>query len=102
MLTALICLYLAGETINIMTLGGLALAVGILVDESTVTIENIHHHLELGKYKFMAIWDSYREITTAKLLILIIILALCVASLYLTVIPRSMFLPLSMAVGLRG
>ena len=45
---------------------GFALAVGILVDESTVTIENIHHHLELGKSKSRAIWDACKEIATPK------------------------------------
>src|SRR5580765_4916396 len=98
MLTAVICLYLAGQTINIMTLGGLALAVGVLVDESTVTIENIHHHLELGKPKAVAIWDACREIAVPKLLILMSILAVFVPSLFMTGVPRSMFLPLSMAV----
>jgi multidrug efflux pump subunit AcrB len=98
MLTAVICLYLAGQTINIMTLGGLALAVGVLVDESTVTIENIHHHLELGKSKAIAIWDACREIAIPKLLILFSILAVFVPSLFMTGVPRSMFLPLSMAV----
>jgi multidrug efflux pump subunit AcrB len=82
-----------------MTLGGLALAVGVLVDESTVTIENIHHHLELGKSKAVAIWDACREIAGAKLLILLSILAVFVASLFMSGLPRSMFLPLSMAVG---
>jgi multidrug efflux pump subunit AcrB len=99
MLTAVICLYITGQTINIMTLGGLALAVGVLVDESTVTIENIHHHLELGKSKAIAIWDACREIATAKLLILMSILAVFVPSLFMSGLPRSMFLPLSMAVG---
>jgi len=99
MLTAVICLYLTDQTINIMTLGGLALAVGVLVDESTVTIENIHHHLEIGKSKAVAIWDACREIATAKLLILMSILAVFVPSLFMSGVPRSMFLPLSMAVG---
>ncbi|HET7003596.1 MAG TPA: efflux RND transporter permease subunit, partial [Puia sp.] len=99
MLTAVICLYLTGQTINIMTLGGLALAVGVLVDESTVTIENIHHHLELGKSTAVAIWDACREIAIPKLLILMSILAVFVPSLFMTGVPRSMFLPLSMAVG---
>jgi multidrug efflux pump subunit AcrB len=98
MLTSVICLYLSGQTINIMTLGGLALAVGVLVDESTVTIENIHHHLEMGKSKAIAIWDACREIAVPKLLILLSILAVFVPSLFMTGIPRSMFLPLSMAV----
>ncbi|EIM76412.1 acriflavin resistance protein [Nitritalea halalkaliphila LW7] len=52
LLSSLILLKLVGQTINIMTLGGLALAIGILVDEATVTIENIHRHLEMGKKGF--------------------------------------------------
>ena len=98
LLTAVIALYLSGQTINIMTLGGLALAVGILVDESTVTIENIHHHLELGKPKARAIWDACREIAIPKLLILLSILAVFVPALFMSGVPRSMFLPLSLAV----
>src|SRR5436305_2009014 len=98
LLTAVVALYLAGQTINIMTLGGLALSVGILVDESTVTIENIHHHLELGKSKGRAIWDACAEIAAPKLLILLSILAVFVPSLFMSGIPRSMFLPLSLAV----
>jgi multidrug efflux pump subunit AcrB len=85
-------LYLAGQTINIMTLGGLALAVGILVDESTVTIENIHHHLETGNSKSRAIWDSCKEIALPKLLILLSVLAVFVPALFMTGVPRSMFM----------
>lgn len=99
LLTAVLCLYLTGQTINIMTLGGLALAVGILVDESTVTIENIHHHLELGKSKSRAIWDACKEIAAPKILILLSILAVFVPSVLMSGVPRSMFLPLSLAVG---
>jgi multidrug efflux pump subunit AcrB len=99
LLTSVIVLYLFGQTINIMTLGGLALAVGILVDESTVTIESIHHHLEMGKTKARAIFDACKEIATPKLLILLSILSVFVPALFMTGIPKSMFLPLSMAVG---
>jgi multidrug efflux pump subunit AcrB len=98
LLTSVVCLYLCGQTINIMTLGGLALAVGILVDESTVTIENIHHHLELGKSKSRAIWDACYEIAVPKLLILLSILAVFVPAIFMSGVPRSMFVPLSMAV----
>src|SRR5215218_2662864 len=98
LLTSVVFLYLTGQTINIMTLGGLALAVGILVDESTVTIENIHHHLELGKPKSRAIWDACQEIAVPKLLILLSILAVFVPALFMSGVPRSMFMPLSMAV----
>src|SRR5215207_6266459 len=99
LLTSVVCLNLAGQTINIMTLGGLALAIGILVDEATVTIENIHHHLELGKSKPRAIFDACAEIATPTLLILLSILAVFVPALFMTGVPRSMFMPLSLAVG---
>ena len=92
-------LFLAGQTINIMTLGGLALAVGILVDEGTVTIENIHRHQELGKSKSRAILDACTEIVWPKLLILFCILAVFVPSIFMSGVPRGMFLPLSLAVG---
>ncbi|PWT74962.1 MAG: acriflavin resistance protein [Bacteroidetes bacterium] len=99
LLSAVVFLYLAGQTINIMTLGGLALAVGILVDEATVTVENIHHHLEMGKPKALAVVDACKEIALPKLLILISILAVFVPALFMTGVPRAMFLPLSLAVG---
>jgi CzcA family heavy metal efflux pump len=99
LLSAVIFLKMFGQTLNVMTLGGLALAIGILVDESTVTIENIHHHQELGKSKAKAIWDACREIALPKLLILLCVIAVFVPALFMTGIPGSMFLPLSMAVG---
>ncbi len=99
LLTSVMLLYLCGQTINIMTLGGLALAVGILVDESTVTIENIHHHLERGKSKARAIMDACKEIAVPKLLILVSILSVFVPALFMTGVPKSMFMPLSLAVG---
>ncbi len=98
-LIAVMLLYAFGQTINIMTLSGLALAIGVLVDESTVTIENIHQHFEKGKPKARAILDAVREISIPKLLILLCILAVLIPSFMMTGIPRDMFLPLSMAVG---
>ena len=82
-----------------MTLSGLALAIGILVDESTVTIENIHQHLDMGKPKALAIWDACKEIALPKLLILLSILSVFVPALFMSGVPRSMFMPLSLAVG---
>src|SRR5882757_10052695 len=99
LLSAVTALYLCGQTINIMTLGGLALSVGILVDESTVTIENIHRHQEMGKRKARAIADACKEIAAPKLLILLSILAVFVPALFMNGIPKAMFLPLSLAVG---
>ncbi len=99
-LSSLIFLNAFGQTINIMTLGGLALAIGILVDEATVTIENIHHHIELGKKKQRAILDASLEIAFPKLLILLCILAVFVPSFFMSGVPASMFYPMSLAVGL--
>ncbi len=97
-LTAVSVLYLFGQTINIMTLSGLALSIGILVDEATVTIENIHQHMEMRKPKQRAIMDALVEISIPKLLILLCILAVLTPALIMTGIPKDMFMPLSMAV----
>jgi multidrug efflux pump subunit AcrB len=99
LLSASTLLYLFGQTMNIMTLGGLALSVGILVDEATVTIENIHRHQEMGKDKGRAIADACMEIAGPKLLILLSILAVFVPAIFMSGVPRAMFLPLSLAVG---
>ncbi|HVU93666.1 MAG TPA: efflux RND transporter permease subunit [Puia sp.] len=99
LLSAATALYLCGQSINIMTLGGLALSVGILVDEATVTIENIHRHQEMGKDKGRAIADACLEIAAPKLLILLSILSVFVPALFMTGVPQAMFLPLSLAVG---
>ncbi len=89
-----------GQTINIMTLSGLALAIGILVDQATVTIENIHQHLEMGKSKKLAIYDACEEISFPLLLILLCILAVFAPSFLMNGVPKAMFLPLSMSIGL--
>lgn len=99
LLSSVTVLYLMGQTINIMTLGGLALSVGILVDESTVTVENIHRHQEMGKSRGRAIADASREIAAPKLLILLSMLAVFVPALFMNGVPKAMFLPLSLAVG---
>ncbi|MGA9652143.1 efflux RND transporter permease subunit [Pedobacter sp.] len=97
-LSAVIMLYMFGQTINVMTLSGLALAIGILVDEATVTIENIHQHFEMEKPKQRAILDALLEISVPKILILLCILAVLIPSFMMTGIPKDMFMPLSMAV----
>jgi multidrug efflux pump subunit AcrB len=73
--------------------------VGILVDEATVTVENIHRYLEVGKSKARAVMDACKEIAVPKLLILFSVLAVFVPSLFMSGVPRAMFLPLSLAVG---
>ena len=87
------------QTINIMTLSGLSLAIGILVDESTVTIENIHQHFDMGKPKALAIWDACKEIAFPKLLILFCILAVFAPAFTMKGIPGALFLPLALAIG---
>ncbi|PSL19525.1 multidrug efflux pump subunit AcrB [Dyadobacter jiangsuensis] len=98
-ISAVLCLNLAGQTINIMTLSGLALAIGVLVDQATVTIENIHQHLEMGKPKRLAIYDACREVALPLLLILLCILAVFAPSFIMSGVPRAMFLPLSVSIG---
>jgi multidrug efflux pump subunit AcrB len=98
-ISGVLFLKLFGQTINLMSLSGLALAIGILVDESTVTIENIHQHLDMGKPKALAIWDACREIALPKLLILLCILAVFAPAFTMVGIPGALFLPLAMAIG---
>lgn len=98
-ISGVLFLKLFGFTINLMTLSGLALAIGILVDESTVTIENIHQHLDMGKSKARAILDACREIALPKLLILLCILAIFAPAFTMTGIPGALFLPLALAIG---
>ena len=97
-LGAVFFLQLAGQTINIMTLSGLALAIGILVDQATVTIENIHQHLEMGKTNKQAILDACSEISFPLLLILLCILAVFAPAFVMNGVPRAMFLPLSLSI----
>ena len=98
-ISAIFFLNLFHQTINIMTLSGLSLAIGILVDESTVTIENIHQHFDMGKPKALAIWDACKEIAFPKLLILFCILAVFAPAFTMTGIPGALFLPLALAIG---
>jgi multidrug efflux pump subunit AcrB len=98
-LSALIALRLSGQTVNIMTLSGLALAVGILVDEATVAIENIHTHLAMGKRAGRAVVDAMREVMQPRLLAMLSILAVFIPTFFLVGISRSLFPPLALAVG---
>ncbi len=98
-LSSVLFLNLAGQSINIMTLSGLALAIGVLVDQATVTIENIHQHLEMGKNKKQAILDACEEISFPLLLILLCILAVFAPSFVMNGVPKAMFLPLSLSIG---
>ncbi len=99
LLTAVISLWGAGQTINIMTLGGLALAVGVLVDEATVAIENIHTHLGRGKLVPRAVLDASGEVVVPRFLAMLAVVAVFVPSFFMTGVSRSLFVPLSLAVG---
>lgn len=98
-LSALVALKLAGQTINIMTLGGLALAVGVLVDQATVAIENIHSRRAQGLTIARAVAASSGEIVAPLLLATLCILAVFVPAFFMTGVPRALFLPLCLAVG---
>ena len=97
-LGALAILWALGETLNIMTLGGLALAVGILVDDATVTIENINWHLEQGKEVETAIMDGAAQIVTPAFVSLLCICIVFVPMFFLTGVPRFLFVPMAEAV----
>src|SRR6202011_3296887 len=97
-LTSIICLSALGETINIMTLGGLALAVGILVDDATVTIENINMHLEQGKDVEDSILTGAHEIAVPALVSTLAICIVFVPMFMLAGIARFLFVPMAEAV----
>jgi multidrug efflux pump subunit AcrB len=99
LLAAVVALWGAGQTINIMTLGGLALAVGILVDEATVAIENIHTHLASGVPVARAVVEASGEVVVPRLLAMLSVVAVFVPSFFMTGVSRSLFVPLSLAVG---
>ena len=95
---AILGLAALGETLNIMTLGGLALAVGILVDDATVTIENINWHLEQGKDVETAILDGANQIVTAAFVSLLCICIVFVPMFFLQGVSRFLFVPMAEAV----
>src|SRR6266403_2094782 len=97
-LTSIIGLSLLGETLNVMTLGGLALAVGILVDDATVTIENINRNMEQGKEILQAIMDGAAQIATPAFVSTISISIVFVPMFFLSGPAAALFRPLAMAV----
>src|SRR5579883_647211 len=97
-LTSLAILYVMGNTFNIMTLGGMALAVGILVDDATVEIENIHRNLGMGKGIVQAILDGARQIAVPAFVSTLCICIVFVPVAFLTGTAKYLFTPLAMAV----
>lgn len=99
LMVSLLAQWMTGQTVNVMTLGGLALAVGILVDETTVTIENIHVHQDRGKSNARASLDATIEVLKPELLTLFCVLCVFVPSFFMTGVAKALFVPLTIAVG---
>jgi len=99
LLTAVVWLWLTGQTINVMTLGGLALAVGVLVDEATVEIENIHTHMAEGVPRARAVVTACRKTIIPRFLAMLCVLAVFIPSFFMAGVARQLFIPLSLAVG---
>src|ERR1022692_629676 len=98
LLAAVIFLWAAGQTINIMTLGGLALAVGVLVDEATVEIENIHSQMLPGVSRARAVVEACSRTAMPRLLSMFCILAVFIPSFFMIGVGRQLFVPLSLTV----
>src|SRR5205823_11270923 len=99
LLGGIVALWLTGQTVNLMTLGGLALAVGILVDEATVEVENIHTQMDKTRSIATAVRLGNAETAVPRLLAMLCILAVFVPSFFMEGAARSLFVPLSLAVG---
>ena len=97
-LVSVIVLYIEGQTLNVMTLGGLALAVGILVDDATVAIENTHRHIDLGKSLRQAILDASAEVATPALVSTLSICIVFIPIMFLSGVGGALFAPMAMAV----
>ncbi len=98
LLSAVVLLWATGQSINMMTLGGLALAVGVLVDEATVEIENIHTRMLPGVPRARAVLEACNRTAMARLLSMFCILAVFVPSFFMVGAARQLFMPLSLAV----
>lgn len=99
LLSAVVALWASGQTINLMTLAGLTLAIGVLVDEATVEIENIHSELQKGTASREAILLACQRTAMPRLLSMISILAVFVPAFFMTGAGRQLFVPLALAVG---
>lgn len=99
LLAAVVALWLGGQTVNLMTLGGLALAVGILVDEATVEVENIHTQFARAPNIAVAVRAGNRMTAGPRLLSMLCVLAVFIPALFMQGAARSLFVPMSLAVG---
>lgn len=99
LLAGTFALWVSGQNINLMTLGGLALAVGILVDEATVAIENIHVHLVRGRSLARAALDATVETAGPRFLAMLCVLAVFIPAFFMQGAAKALFTPLALAVG---
>ena len=99
LLAAAFALWVCGENIHLMTLGGMALAVGILVDEATVAIENIHAHLARGNSLARAAFEGTKETALPRLLAMLCILAVFIPAFFMVGAAKALFVPMALAVG---
>ena len=99
LLAAAFALWVSGQNIHLMTLGGMALAVGILVDEATVAVENIHAHLARGSSPARAALEGTRETALPRLLAMLCVLAVFIPAFFMVGAARALFVPLALAVG---
>jgi multidrug efflux pump subunit AcrB len=100
LMAAVVGLWLSGQTMNLMTLGGLALAVGVLVDEATVAIESIHTQLSRGTSRVDAVIAASRITSVPRLLAMLVVVAVFLPAFSLVGVPRQLFVPLASAVTL--
>ncbi len=98
LLSAVVALWAAGQSINLMTLGGLTLAIGILVDESIIAVENIHTHLARGKPVAQAVLEASREVVIPRMLAMLCVVAVFAPSFFMSGVARAMFVPLALSV----
>ena len=99
LLAAVFALWITGQSLNLMTLSGLALAVGILVDEATVAVENIHAHLARGTPLARAALEATRETALPRLLAMLCVLAVFIPAFFMVGAAKALFTPLALAVG---
>jgi multidrug efflux pump subunit AcrB len=100
LLAAVVGLWVAGQSINVMTLGGLTLAVGILVDESTVAVENMHTHLARQRNRALAVLTAGAEVAVPQLLAMLCVAAVFTPAIFMVGPGRALFVPLALAVSL--
>jgi multidrug efflux pump subunit AcrB len=98
-IAAMVALWASGQTVNLMTLGGLALAVGILVDEATVVIENVHSHLGRAASLSQASYDGTTETLVPNFLAMLSVLAVFISAFFMQGAAHNLFVPLALSVG---